>query len=217
LAFTLADLRLGAQRASDKVNDPHPDTAAWNAWINQAIEALYRRVTAVDPEAFYSTADFTLTGGTSGSSYALPATLRTLLGVTKDPTSTSRTTIPKFTFRDRNDFRPFPFLDYPACTSRRYRILGASLAIEPFEQAAGSYRIHYRQGPTVLTSDVSVLDPVLEPFAEYVELFAARKALGTEETDTSELAARMRELEQEIILNAARDVATDGISDTAGW
>jgi hypothetical protein len=222
MATTLADLRDGAKNLSDKSADDQVSDATWGTWVNQGIEALYRLITSANPDAFYTTADFTLAGGISGNAYSLPAAFRTLLGLTLDPTTSGRRNVPKFNFAERNDYTgPYPWSwgwgTYPTCRQRRYRVLARTITVEPYEFAAGNYRAHYRQGPTKLVADGDTLDVVLEPFAEYVMCFAARKGLAVEESDTSEVTTRMRELEVDIANTAQADLQPDTISDTAGW
>jgi hypothetical protein len=218
VATTLAALRLEGQQLADKINDTQIADASWLVFINRGIEALYKRVCKVNPDAFYVIVDFNLSGGATGNTYALPATFRTLLGLTYNPTTSARYNVPKYNFPERNyNASPYVFLSYPNCQHRRYRILGLTLDVEPFEFAAGSYRAHFRQAPTTLVADGDAIDPILEPFGEYIACFAARKGTGIEESDTAEVNTRMREIEQEIVDSAPNDMTNDTIADTGGW
>ncbi len=72
--------------------------------------------------------------------------------------------------------------------------------------------------PIIISPYYPVLDPSLEPYAEYISIFAAIKALTKEESSTSELRVRLQGLVAEIELAAStRDSAFPNTGSDVGW
>lgn len=229
MAVLAAALIDRAQALSDKRNDQSVTAADWLAYVNQGVEALWRVLTAMDPDAYFATADFALAGGTTTASASkdlgtLTPTFRALHGLDKDPDTTVRRTIGRREFHERNAAGIGWWLPAPWSTDRRYDLRARTLIITPTERSAGNYRVYYRHAPYQFTSgaDTTPLDFQLEPYEEYIEVFAALKALNIEESDGSPLAARLAEMRQEIAdeherddEEAARisDVEEDGFTD----
>lgn len=159
MPVSLLNLRDGAKDLVDKVSDVSVPDATWNRWANRSVERLYRLVKRAHPDLFHATQDFTLSGSTNST--ALPASLRSLRGVSKDPDSPSRVELRKWNFAERDS---------------------VSLST-----VAGAYRMYYVAGPTALASDGTNMDSVLEPHAEYVELCMAIRSLNREESEQGAL------------------------------
>lgn len=178
MALSLLQLRDGAKDRADLAGVGKPTDTRWNSFVNYGIERLYRIVKRAHPDLFHTTQDFTLTGTTSST--VLPATLRSLRGVTKDPDNISlRVSLRKWSFSERDD-------------------VSRGVA-----SVAGAYRMYYVVGPTVLVAGVdqgasSFIDPVLEPYGAYVELCAAIDGLDQEESDSNALRARLVDEREEI-------------------
>jgi hypothetical protein len=189
MAVTLLQMRDAAKDICDHVGDPNVSDTTWTRWINDGIEKLYRIVAARDSGAFQTFTDSTLTA--ASNLIAKPATFRRLLGVTMDPTIPSlRRSLPKFNFQERDSMGTLG--------PRSYRVVGQSIAIEPFQLCAGNYRLHYVAGPTILSGDTDVIDVVLEPYDDYATTWAAIKALGKEESDNRDLYAELATLQVQI-------------------
>lgn len=178
MAVQLQDLRAAAQDLADLGNDNFVTSspaasATWTRWANQGIEKLYKFLLPIFPDLFAATFDFTLAG--SATSVALPAALRQLRGVSRDPDSVSaRVALRKWNFSERED------------VSRG--VTGV----------AGTYRMFYVQGPLQLASDTDPIDPALEQYREFIETCMAIKACIKDRTDTAELRADLKDLKDEI-------------------
>lgn len=180
MAVTLLQMRDAAKDLADLVSSPFVPDPTWTRWINDGIEKLYRIMSNRRAGAFQTFSDVTLTA--ASNLIAKPATFRSLIGVTMDPTSPSvRRSLPKYNFGERDSMGLY--------AGRSYRVIGQNISIEPFQLCAGNYRVHFIAGPTILAADVDVIDAVLEPFDDYVTTWAAIRALSKEESDTRTLYA----------------------------
>lgn len=217
MAVTFANLLDQAKTDSDKVNDGSITDARWLVFVNRGVKSLWRLLTSLDPELYFTTADFTLTGGAAGATKDLSTLtgFRVLHGLDLNADSTARRTIRRRNFADRNNVRLGWWVPGPFTDDRQYDIRGRILTITPMEAAAGAYRAYYRQGPYLFTStvDATPLDPVMEDYDEYISLMAARRGLAVEESDTSDAANRIRELIQEITEAHTRDEGQWGVAD----
>lgn len=188
MAVTGQDLIDGASDLADMVNDPHVGTATWLRWANRAQEKLWRKLTTLYQGWYVTSQDFTLAGGASADTFALPATCRQVLGVSKDPDNPAlRQSLHRRNFEERDE-------QY----TRTFAVIGQTVDIQPFEFAAGSFRLYFVAGPTALAVVGSAIDAQLEPYAEYFETYMAIKAKGKEESDTTDLIADLKELWEEI-------------------
>ena len=148
---TLAQLVTGAQDLADfTADDDFVSPERWIAWVNEAVLELHRLIISSEPDSYYETADFTIS---SGNTYALPANFHAIRGLTFAPDTPIRETVHKYTFGDRNAGHGgmSPGFYRGEFTPRRYRVVKPSqLIIEPFESAAGNYRLIYTPKPTPL-------------------------------------------------------------------
>jgi hypothetical protein len=218
VAVLFSDLLGQAQVDSNKESDGALTSANWLVLINRRIESLWRKLTSLDPELYFTSSDFSLAGGVSGSTKDL-ATLtgfRVLHGLDVNPDNSARRTVPRRNFADRNNVRVGWWIPGPFTDDRQYDVRGRILAITPPETSSGTYRAYYRQGPYLFTGtgDTNPIDPVLEPWAAYLSLGSARDALVIEETDVSQVDIRLAEINQEIVEAHARDEGQWGIADT---
>src|SRR5262245_13403021 len=165
MAATLAQIRGDAQALADKVNDASIGNPEWLRYINHGIESLWNKVVTCFGDAYFTAATFTLTS--SSNQFTLPSTYRRLLWVERDPGLTSRRIIRRWNKGDK-DFLP----------ELRYRQMGGVLVLEPLEAAPGNYGYAYIPAPTLLASDSDQIDVQLDPWNEYVGVFAAIKGLG---------------------------------------
>lgn len=221
MAITLQNLIDAASDLSDQVNDPHVATATWTRWANRGQEKLWRKLQPILADFYHSTLDFTLLGGTAGASpgipgtciQALPTDTRAIRGLTKDPDNPGlRTTLRLRNFEERDE----QYL-------RTYDVLGLNINVQPFEYAAGVYRLYYVAGPTPLVNVGDPLDAQLTPYSEYIETYMAIKGHAKEESDNRDLIAELNDIWAEIegiALARAADVG-ETIVDTqrtgGGW
>lgn len=201
-----------ASDLADMVNDPHVASATWLRWANRAQEKLWRKLCTLYAGFYVASADFTLVGGVAGNNTSpVPATARTVLGVTKDPDNTAQ----RETLHARN------FDERDAQYRRTFAVIGQNIDVQPFEYAAGVYRVFFVAGPTALAAVGSNLDAQLEPYVEYLETYMAIKAKGKEESDTTDLIADLKDLWDEIEAvamnrNAAAGEGTVDLDRTGG-
>lgn len=198
---TLATLRAGAQELADKVNDASVSTATWNIWVNQGIERLWALVASAFSDHFFKTFDFTLVGGVSGNILdvtTIPAgDFRRVRLMEYYPDTASRRKLRAFNF-DQKDERTSSFASLLWCNVRRYRLMGMKIFIEPYEQAAGPYRLYYVPAAKKLAADGDTIDDVLDEWSEYAMLYAAIKGLGKEESDPGTWQQQMADIRAEI-------------------
>lgn len=189
MAVTLRELRDAAKDICDFVNDPNVGDPTWNRWINRGIEKLYRIIAPLGVGAFRQSWPVTLTA--ASNLMAKPANFRRLVGVSKDPTIPAlRRSLRKYNEGERDSLGILGPLSY--------REIGTNVAIEPANICAGNYAILYIAGPTKLVADTDAIDSVFEPYVDYVETWAAIKALGKEESDNRDLYSEIAQLEDTI-------------------
>lgn len=199
MGTTLLQLRTLARERAEMENDQNITDSMLTSWINQALEELYDRVVAAFADHWFTTADFTLTGGTvAGSQYTLAGGFRYMRALEHNPSTTNRHMVPRWTFGEKDR------LDVPS-----YRLLGGVLQIEPFEYAAGAYRLYYIPNPTLLNLSNDVLDAKLETFREYIVVVAAIKARIRQESDVRELREDLARIAARIdVMAKNRDAAS---------
>lgn len=213
MAVTVATIIAQAKLIADRADDTSiPDAAGWLVWANRAVESVWRMLTSIDPAAYFSQYDITLTGTLSGAQYDLGNVLvspafRGLHGVDLDATTSNRRTIGRVNFQNRNQGAIGWWAPALLAPDRQYELRGRTLVIDPWERAAGSYRVYYRGAPYQFTgvADATSIDWQLEPYVEAVEILMARKALGQEDSDTSFGSERLAEIRQEMIDAQERD------------
>jgi hypothetical protein len=218
------DLILIAEQDADMVGDASA-TAGWLVWEQMAVESLWKLLVSNFRDLYYATFDFPLTANPTGAVLNLTAsvpTMRVLLGVDLNPDTNLRRRIPSRPFVNRNDgaFAPYTsfWTDVPWAADRDYMLQGRKLIIAPYERAGGNYRLHYRPGPTNPNQTDTVLDVEMEPYAEYLSSFMARRARQKEESDTTTIDARLQEIKQEIMEAGLRnDADPTAIADVEYW
>jgi hypothetical protein len=134
---------------------------------------------------------------------------RSLHGLDVSPDTTSRRTVGRRNFRERNQGAIGPWYPAPWAPDRRYDLRATILTITPYETAAGLYRAYYRGGPYKWAgpTDNDPLDAQLEVYDEYLAVVAARRGLAIEASDVelSMLDARVQELRASISSEHQRD------------
>lgn len=214
MAILVATLSDQAQFLCDKRNDGSVLPSDWVMLANWAIKSLWRMVSSIDPDWYFDQQDFSLTGGAAGAKLDLTTLVgtgahafRALHGLDYMPDTSSRRTIPRRGFQERNQGRIGRWLPTALANDRSYDIRGMVLTITPYEIAAGPYRVYYRYAPYLFTAagDTTPLDAQLEPYDEYLTQMMSCRALGIEESDQSPAGERLAELRKEILDEHTRD------------
>lgn len=207
---TLAELVAGAKELADQVEDPQNDEDVWKSWVNQGVQELHRIVRTAFEDTFFETIDFTLAGATY--QYALPDDFLSIRGLDFMPDTTNRATVHRFNFAERNTVGGGAFAPqlYPGqgAAGRTYRVVSRTkLIIEPQEVASGPYRLYYVPQPVALAEDDDDLEDALAPFAEYVEIVTAIKAVAKEKLPTDDLIERRNVMRGDIESSVNNDQA----------
>lgn len=203
---TCADLETRARARADQANSSLVSTAEGYQYVNAAYRELYDLVVAQFQDWFitFGTA-FTLTGGTQAlSTQGLPANLLYLVEVEKDPNTGLRRPVPAFS-RKQHPAWLVPILGTGGITPW-YRMEGPDLIIEPYESAAGTYRIIYvpSEGWTNGGASGDQVNGYLERWVDYAIIRAAIMYRDKEETDPGSLWDELAVIKQNILVNAAK-------------
>jgi hypothetical protein len=102
---------------------------------------------------------------------------------------------------------------------RRYDIQGNNLVIEPASYAAGNYAYYYTIGPTKFatdgTQDGTAINPIFEPYIDFIEHRAALNTIGREESDTSNVRENLRQMREDIEADFGDSTEPSTIVDVA--
>jgi hypothetical protein len=202
---TLAEMRDGAKELADLTDTDFVTDARWNVWVNQGVKRLFGLVATAFAEHFFEEHDFTLTSTEDGARFDLgdlDSPFMFARGVDKDPGTANACPVRRFNFSERNSSTSKTRL-LRWVPDRTYRVMGSVLMVQPWQQAAGNYRLYYVGRPALLVDDDDTIPDVLELWSEFVEIFAALKALGKEETDTGDLGAQLGLIRADIELQAS--------------
>jgi hypothetical protein len=211
MATTVAQLIDRSKALADKRNDASIPDTDWLTYVNWGVEDLYRLLVSIDPAVYFSSFDFSLTGGlTSAATFALTSVtggLRAMHGLDLSPDTTLRRTVPRRNFRERNMGRIGWWSPTLFAIDRGYDLRGTSLVVTPYEFAAGSYRVYYRAAPYNFVSavDGTTLDAQLDAYNEWIVLKAARKGLKIEESDSAPWTEEIESLRESIMSAHERD------------
>jgi hypothetical protein len=191
MAVTLATLITLVRERADMESTTFVTDSMLTSWLNQAQEEAYDRVAAAFQDHWWTTHDYTVTGGTEALSQFSIATEnpRLIRWMEWSPGTTNRQMVRRWDIGNKDDF-----------DGLRYRLLGSYIQIEPYEYAAGTYRLSYIPNPTAMTSSGTPvdLDPKLEMFSEYLVVNAAIKARTREESDCTELRIDLERIQKRI-------------------
>jgi len=188
MSIYLSQLIEAARDLADITDDPHVEDPTIVRWANRGIERAYKIALVHAPSIFQTSSLFTLVGGLGQNTVAVPANLRRLVHVAKDPSNPSL----------RRTLRQYNADEKEGTASLAYRREGSVVAIEPYTACAGSYALYYIAGPTTLANLSDPLDAALETAAEYIETYMAIKCLQKEESDTRELREELAELKSDL-------------------
>ncbi len=222
----LIRLRKGAQLLSDSVNDLSIAQTTWDEWVNDGIESLWAMVTTFFADHFYASYSFALAGGIGGNILdvtTIPAgDFRRVRMLEFAPDTQQRRRVRGFNFNEKDEGAGMGQWVGIWAPDIRMRLMGQKIIIEPYERAAGNYRLYYVPRHPRLVGNCDALDPAIDQWAEYVKIFGAMKRLGVEESSQDPLALRLAGIAKEIAETAAdrNDGQPDVIADTedmSGW
>lgn len=188
MSIVTSELIEAARDIADIPDNPHVEDPTLLRWANRGIERAYKIALAHAPSIFQTSSMFTLVGGLNQNTTSVPATLRRLVHVAKDPTNPSL----------RRTLRQYNADEKEGVVTLSYRREGSLVVIEPYVAAAGSYALYFIAGPTKLVNLSDPMDAILEPCAEYVETYMAIKAIQKEEGDARELREELAELKSDL-------------------
>ena len=214
-SFTLSELHTRARYASDMVGNPFIEEAELTQYINDSITELYDLLVGAYGEEYYLTE---VTGQATGltDAYDLPVDFYKLAGVDSNLGASSTSDyVPmrKYNLRDRNNGNLNPSSGWAV----KYRIRGNKIVFTP-PNSSFTYRLLYIPCATALVDMTDSFDGI-NGWEEYVVVDAAIKMLQKEESDTSELYRRKRDLMSRIEAMAVNrdtgecDTITDVSSD----
>ncbi len=202
MSTLLANLQDAVRDLADIPGDPHVEDPTITRWVNRGIERAYQIAKIANPSLFRASLSFTLVGGAGQNQVGVPATLRSLMHVAKDPTNASL----------RRTLRKYNEDEAEGAQTLSYRREGLFIVIEPFVACAGNYALYYAAGPAKLVNLNDPLDAVLEPAVEYIETYAAIKCVDKEESDSRSLRADLAELKDDLAVEFANVDA--GVAET---
>lgn len=184
MATTLLQLRVGSRRRADQENSSFVEDPELDGYINDGYRSLWDKLTTAHEDYFTSPTPtpFTLT---TSNIYALPADFYKLRGVDKDAGGGEWEEVVPFEFNRRNQ------RSVSGRAGVEYRIMGASLLFTPAANAAGDYQLWLIPQCDPLVADGDTLNPLVEPWREYIETYAAIALAVKEESDSSKLEAKL--------------------------
>ena len=161
--------------------------------LNEALGELYDLVVVTFEHYYVSTTSFTLAGGQSGYTQALPADFYKDVGLDRSPGTTQAVRVPKLpSFMERN-----------RVLGPVYDITGNNLEVRPPDNSAGPYQLFYTPKAPVLVNAGDTLDVTLSNWEEFIDIRAAIKVLTKREMDTTSLQQDLSALTERIKAMAA--------------
>lgn len=173
MAATFADLKLGALQRADMQLSPLVDDDELGRYVNAALKELQVLYCASFNDAYLTSASFTIT---SGNTAPLPDDFLKGRGLDLKYGAKYRP-VPVFNFRERDRYH----------AGRRAHRIDAVIRIDPETNATGDYRLWYWHALPPLVDGTDTLDPILDRFADFIEITAGIACLTKEQTDTSQL------------------------------
>lgn len=180
-AISLTTLRSRARERADMVNSAFiSDTAvSLDAWINKGLQLIHEKlVEAYGDEYLESSSTFTTAA--SAETYLLPAGFLKLIDIELQLNG-QWTSLKKYQRPEANAYRS---ANLRGDRLPRYRLSGANVRLLPVPANGIAGRIWYVPTHTVLVNGADTVD-LPNGWEEYAVLYAAKVALGKEESDIS--------------------------------
>lgn len=213
MAATLTQLRDRARYRGDFESDANITNTILTVWANEAIQELWDIVAAAfQDHSLSATTVFALTGGSvANSQLTLASSVYLVRLLEKHPDTPARFEVPPYQLGQKNSL-----------SQLSYRVHGGILQVEPYELAAGNYKLHYLATPTALAADGDTLDTRLWPFEEFVSLSMAIKACMRQERPCQDLqmsleAIRQRARSMAAMRNSGRPAITRDVYAEGLW
>ncbi len=203
---TLAQLRDSVQRVADirAFTTRHSD-ASVNDLINRGLGALNRLFASVNPE-FRPIASYEIATDGTNTTYALPATFRSLISVEYEADS-EKVWLQPYEMFERADLDP---ATPESGRAYAYRLLGTNIELLPLPDDDHTVTLWYSTTATQLSVDADTAD-VSDRLDDYVIWWAAREiAMDRADWERHDrLDAKIKSLEEEIrIIARSRDVSS---------
>ena len=201
MAISVATLETRARTRADMVNSSFVTTTEGEQYVRDAYAELWEEVANVFQDWFITMgSSSTLTGGTEAlSKFNVTADFGWLLHVEQDPGTTQRRYLSEF---NRPNLPSGPIYVPVVGLTPFYRLEGKTIVIEPYESAAGTFRIIYV--PTATWDGIGdandTMDTRLERWAQYVTIRAAIMYLHKEESSTEGLYGELAALKERILI-----------------
>lgn len=191
---TLAQMRTAAQSRIDMLNSTYVSNSEWAQFITNSYKELYDLLVSAYGDDYYVASPYAFTTDGTNARFSLPPDFYKLLGVDLNASGRWIT------------LHPFPFAE-------RNRN-GASSSVPAGGQ---QLQLWYIPEPTNLVNDADTIDGI-SGWEEYVEIDAAIKAAGKEESDVSLLLSQKTSMYNRLTAMAeARDAGMPmTVADTMG-
>ncbi len=234
---TLAAVRNLAQSYADLQDTAYVPPSDWLAYINGSYSELYDLLVTAYGNDYYVALPFTFVTDGSSDAYLISTYVQDfykLLGVdlqiSTTPGAGQFITLKTFAFAERN--RSSVPTSTLAITARnlRYRLRGNYLAFNRIPQGGLTIRVWYVPRLVPLAQDTDIIDGI-SGWEEFIAIDSAIKAKDKEESDTSVLILRKKEMKERIEQTAANrdagmpatvadtssDYWGDGLVGGSGW
>lgn len=194
--YTLDNIRLRVRQKADMVNSDFVTDPELDSYINESYAELYDIITRSFED--YNLNDTDLIISTGDDEVALPTDFYKLVGVDRYDGSTDYYPLKKFNWSKRNANSGGRYLRAVyGSYDVRYRIMGDNLKINPREQAPATYKLWYIPLFTPLVDDADTVNGY-NGWEYYIVLDAAIKCLDKEESSTTKLERKKKELLERI-------------------
>lgn len=195
---TLASLKEQARERADQVNSNFVSDSELVRYLNASIKKLYDKLVAAYGDDYYLAAPYDLTTDGTASSYDLPDDFYKLVGVDVLIGGQAYTAVKPYMFDERNQYRAPYFTLRSTDNAFKYRLQNNSLNFIPTPSAGKTFRIWYTPICTPLAVDADSFD-FINGWEEYPIIDTAIKMMSKEESDTSELRAQLREMDERLV------------------
>lgn len=202
MATTLTSLVTRLRQRTDTVSSQHVTDSELEGCLNESLAELYDILVESYEDYNVTTAAATVTSSVDGSNYfALPTDFHKMRGVDR-LVGAVYMPLERFEFAQRASFGP-PLTVYAGViTSSRYHILGGNCWIQPYSNAAGTYRVWYVPAYAILTTSDNLpayMDTFANAWHAYAIADSAIKIMGKQQLDPSVFMQQKAELRQRII------------------
>lgn len=186
MAVTVAQMRTAAQRLADMTDGTFVSNAEWLDYLNEGGSELHDMIVKADEDYFVTKGpDVALANG--ASQFSVPADVYKLRGI--DLRISGETySLRRFNFAHRNLYQDYLSQYATGIDFYRYNWIGETVQLLPHLQGSAVANVWYVPRFVEFTTDLDGL-PSIYPrgWERYIIVYAAKKALTKEQSDTSQL------------------------------